>query len=55
MISPIGWFFIIYLSLGIFFLMDGIVYAWDNTNEYSTLVKILGTIIAVVMWPTAFM
>lgn len=55
MLSPIGWAIFIYFAVGTFLLMEGIVYAWDSTTDYSIPIKILGTIIAIAMWPSAYM
>jgi hypothetical protein len=52
-LTPLAWFWIGYFSLGIFLLMKGIVLAWD-TMDYHIAIKIIGTIIAVAIWPLAF-
>lgn len=53
LLSSFAWFWIGYFSLGIFLLMEGIVLAWD-TMDSPLPIKIVGTIIAIAIWPLAF-
>lgn len=48
------WFWVGYISIGLWILMPGIVFAWDTTEEH-VLIKAIGTIVAVLIWPIAFM
>jgi len=52
-LSPFAWFWVGYISLGLFLLMEGIVFAW-TTTEAHFIIKLIGTTIAVVGWPFAF-
>lgn len=47
------WFWVAYISLGLWILMPGIVLAWDTVDEDKT-IKVVGTIVAVLLWPLAF-
>lgn len=47
------WFWVGYISIGLWLLMPGIVYAWDTTDDHP-LIKITGSILAVLVWPLAF-
>jgi hypothetical protein len=51
--SFLAWFWIIYISAGIFLLMDDLVIVWE-TSEYHWSIKVVGFIIAVLIWPVAF-
>lgn len=48
-----SWFWAIYVSIGLWILMPGLVLAWEE--EESLLVKVLGTIIAILCWPMIFL
>lgn len=43
----------IYISVGLWILIPGIVHAWETEDSHWG-IKVLGTIIAVVGWPLVF-
>lgn len=47
-------FWIAYFSIGLYLIMPGIVKAWDTVND-GIGVKIIGALIAVLVWPVAFL
>jgi hypothetical protein len=47
------WFWTIYISIGLYVLMPGLVYAWE-TSEFSLGIKIVGAIVSVLIWPVVF-
>ena len=53
-LSPLTWFWIIYISAGLFLLMDALVIAWQTT-DYHWAIKVIGFIISVLIWPVAFL
>lgn len=48
------WFWVGYISIGLWILMPGLVYAWEDTDHHPVL-KVIGSIVAVLVWPLAFM
>lgn len=48
------WFWVAYLSIGLYLLMPGIVEAWDTVDD-DIGVKIIGTLIAILVWPVGFL
>jgi hypothetical protein len=53
MISPITWCLLIYVSIGLYILIEAIVEAW-YWDEYETWIKVVGSIFAVLLWPLMF-
>ena len=53
MISPIEWFWIGYISIGLFIMMEALVESW-YWPEYSKPLKIIGGIVSVILWPLVF-
>lgn len=53
LLSAIAWFWIGYFSLGIFIIMEAMVAAWHSVEDHIA-IKIIGTIIAVAIWPVFF-
>ena len=48
------WFFVAYISIGLWLLMPGIVYAWETVDEHWAY-KVVGLTAAVIVWPLALM
>lgn len=48
------WFWVGYISIGLWILMPGLVFAWDTTDEHPA-IKVTGSIVAVLLWPLAFL
>lgn len=53
LLTPLEWFWLIYISAGIFIMAEAIVESW-SWPEYSKGIKILGGILCVVTWPLIF-
>lgn len=53
MISALGWFWIIYISIGIFVMMEAIVESRSWT-EYPKSIWVIGSIVSVLVWPLIF-
>ena len=53
MISPLTWCIIIYLSAGLYLLMEALVFAWEY-HEAEPWIKVVGSIISVLVWPLMF-
>lgn len=47
------WFWVGYISIGLWILMPGIVHVWETEQDHIT-IKVLGTALAVLAWPLVF-
>jgi hypothetical protein len=47
------WFFIVYVSIGLFIMMEGLVLTW-RISEHPKAVKAIACVISVLIWPLAF-
>ena len=48
------WFWVGYVSIGLWILMPGLVFVWD-TEKSPWIIKVIGSIIAILIWPTIFL
>jgi hypothetical protein len=53
MISPLVWFLVVYVSIGLFIMMEGLVLTW-RTSHYPKWLVVVGSTVAVLVWPAIF-
>ena len=48
------WFWIGYISIGLWILMPGIIHVWQ-TDPQPAIIKLFASILAVAIWPVALL